>query len=81
MSVYAIARCDVCGAEKSSPVNHINESAYWHKLGGRRPIGWEYHRAHTGDSAASVLFCDECEAEVEKGTDKKVKEMIAKITR
>lgn len=79
MSVYAMAVCDVCGKEKRSPTAHVNDADYWKQHGGSRPNGWEYHMAHDGDSAASVLFCDKCEAEVSKGAEQKVKELIGRI--
>lgn len=77
MSVYAIAICDICGNEKRSPVNHVSDRAYWERDNGRRPVGWQYHMAHSGDSAASVLFCDKCEKQLADSNATKVKEMIA----
>lgn len=76
MSVYAIAVCDICGKEKRSPVNHPSDSTYWKQYGGRRPNGWEYHQSHSGDSAGSVLFCDDCEEKVAVGTEKVAVSMI-----
>lgn len=79
MSVYAMAVCDVCGKEKRSPVNHPADSTYWKQFGGRRPNGWEYHMSHKGETAASVLFCDECEEKVSDGVDQVVRQMVSKI--
>lgn len=76
MSVYAVAECDVCGDINRYPVNHPSESSYWTQSGGRRPVGWEYHMSHDGDSAKSVLFCKLCEAKVIAASEEKAKEMI-----
>lgn len=76
MSVYAMAVCDLCKNEQRSPVAHVSDSAYWWQIGGRRPIGWEYHMSHEGDNAQSILFCDECEEKIKEKAQEKVKLMI-----